>query len=401
MAQLADGTRSTDRSRRWFMAAVMYGATGDNQLIELRETLYERELDLQDFLSRHPALLAGDQMNPVDPRLFVLVSAEAGIAVVEGGAPYFSLDHLFIDQDGIPTLVEVKRSSDLRVRREVVGQMLEYAANACAYWNVGRLRSIFEARCLKTGISPDDELGKLHLEPTLDADGFWEKVAQNLGQERLRLVFVADKFTPETQRIIEFLNGQMQKTEVYAVEVRQFTGGGMRTLAPRVLNPSVLQTDRRAAASGSRDEAWTQDRFYVALPEHAGAQAEPVFRQIQEWADAQQHVVTLFGRGKDDGSMIFAYQRPGSSVKESTVFLTLWTYGRAEVDFEYLRYHPAFERDEAREELRRRIVTDSTLTIDANRIGKRPPIHWIALQDPANMRVLLGALDWVVLQLEP
>lgn len=32
----------------------------------------------------------------------------------EGEASRFSLDHLFIDQDGIPTLVEVKRSTDTR-----------------------------------------------------------------------------------------------------------------------------------------------------------------------------------------------------------------------------------------------------------------------------------------------
>lgn len=37
------------------------------------------------------------------------------------------MDHLFVDQDAIPTLVEVKRSSDTRIRREVVGQLLEYS----------------------------------------------------------------------------------------------------------------------------------------------------------------------------------------------------------------------------------------------------------------------------------
>jgi hypothetical protein len=39
------------------------------------------------------------------------------------------LDQLVVDQDGIPTSVEVGRHSDLRLRREV-GQVLKYAANA-------------------------------------------------------------------------------------------------------------------------------------------------------------------------------------------------------------------------------------------------------------------------------
>ena len=50
----------------------------------------------------------------------------------------WSADHLFLDQDGIPTLVEVKRRKDTRIRREVVGQMLEYAANAVVYWSLDR-----------------------------------------------------------------------------------------------------------------------------------------------------------------------------------------------------------------------------------------------------------------------
>ena len=37
------------------------------------------------------------------------------------------------DQDGIPTLVEVKRGSNAQVRREVVGQLLDYAACELSY----------------------------------------------------------------------------------------------------------------------------------------------------------------------------------------------------------------------------------------------------------------------------
>jgi len=59
----------------------------------------------------------------------------------EGGDCWF-VDHLLIDQDGIPTLVEVKRSTDTRIRREVVGQMLDYAANAVVYWPVETIKPI-------------------------------------------------------------------------------------------------------------------------------------------------------------------------------------------------------------------------------------------------------------------
>jgi hypothetical protein len=45
------------------------------------------------------------------------------------------------DQNAVPTLVEVKRSSDTRIRREVVGQMLDYAANPDASGSTRRRTS--------------------------------------------------------------------------------------------------------------------------------------------------------------------------------------------------------------------------------------------------------------------
>ena len=81
----------------------------------------------------------------------------------------WSLDHLFVDQDAIPTFVEVKRSSDTRLRRQVVGQMLDYAANASAYWDAGRLRSSFESR-FDSSEAADDELAAF-VEDDLEPDG--------------------------------------------------------------------------------------------------------------------------------------------------------------------------------------------------------------------------------------
>jgi len=49
------------------------------------------------------------------------------------------------------SLVEVKRSRDLRIRREVVGQMLDYGAHAVAYWTADALRTRFEAACEQEG----------------------------------------------------------------------------------------------------------------------------------------------------------------------------------------------------------------------------------------------------------
>ena len=103
-------------------------------LVPMRVASFATEDDFQRLLASFPELLAGDQIDTEVPRRFVLIAREQGIAGEEGGSDRWSLDHLFLDQDGVPTLVEVKRGTDTRIRREVVGQMLDYAANSVLHW---------------------------------------------------------------------------------------------------------------------------------------------------------------------------------------------------------------------------------------------------------------------------
>jgi hypothetical protein len=115
------------------VSGVIYHLQEGGELLEMVEEAYDSEDLLQVLLARHPSLMAGDQIDKAAPRRWLLVSREAGVPSHEGGGAQWSLDHLFLDQDAVPTLVEVKRSSDTRIRREVVGQMLDYAANAVVH----------------------------------------------------------------------------------------------------------------------------------------------------------------------------------------------------------------------------------------------------------------------------
>ena len=127
------------------MSGKIYLLGGDGHaLLPLGESHYEAESVLQKLLANYPDLLAGEQVNPSDPRRWLLISREVAVAGEEGGSSRWSLDHLFIDQDGIPTLVEVKRSTSTQIRREVVGQMLDYAANGSAYWSLEQIIAAFE-----------------------------------------------------------------------------------------------------------------------------------------------------------------------------------------------------------------------------------------------------------------
>ena len=204
------------------------------KLVEMREQAYDSEKLLQELLAKYPDLLAGDQLAG-SPRRWLLVKREAGVPDEEAGGSRFSLDHLFIDQEAIPTLVEVKRGDDTRIRREVVGQMLDYAANGVVYWPAERLRADFEARCAKEG-KDADEVFRDSLGDELEPDQFWGEVAKNLLSGRIRLMFVSDLIPRQLRRVIEFLNEHMSPTEVVGVEIKQYIGqGNLTTLVPRVI----------------------------------------------------------------------------------------------------------------------------------------------------------------------
>jgi hypothetical protein len=152
-------------------------SSGD--LVEMKEQPYDTEEVLQELLARYPNLLAGEQMDGAVPRRWLLISREMGVPGEREGADRWSLDHLFLDQDATPTLIEVKRASDTRIRREVVGQMLDYAANAVVYWPVEAIRARFEELCRQRGADPLKEL-ETFLGPNGEPEAFWQRVKVNL-----------------------------------------------------------------------------------------------------------------------------------------------------------------------------------------------------------------------------
>ena len=118
------------------------------ELVVLEQRPYESEALLQRALASFPAVLAGSTTGDAAPKQLLLIRREMGVPKTEGGGSAWSLDHLFVDSDGVPVIVEVKRSADTRIRREVVGQILDYAANAVRYWPVADLRKALRATTL-------------------------------------------------------------------------------------------------------------------------------------------------------------------------------------------------------------------------------------------------------------
>ena len=279
------------------MSERIYRLDGDGAPRPLEETPFPLEADIQRLIAAHPEVLAGEAMTPAEPRRWLLVDVEAPVPDSAGGARWF-LDVLLLDQDARPTLVEVKRGSNPEVRREVLGQMLDYVAHAERYWPVGTLRERCEAAHDGREGGFEGALAALLGEDEPDADAFWERVDANLRAANLRLLFAADGIPDELARVVEFLNAQMATVEVLAVDIRRFAGGDAATLVPRVIGRTARARRASRQAGKSRDE-WLAD----AMPE---GEVREAARTLLERAVAAGGVIDRTDGGNREGLRIRA-----------------------------------------------------------------------------------------------
>jgi hypothetical protein len=372
------------------MSTGMFVERSNGELVEMTQQGFESEDLFQELLSNHPALIPGDQMGTTSPRRWLLIAREAGIPGQEGEGARWSLDHLFVDQDAIPTLVEVKRSSDTRIRREVVAQMLDYAANSIEYLSLERMLAAFEETCQSNDQSSDQALQEF-LGAEADHEQFWSDVRTNLQAGKVRLLFVADVIPPELERIVEFLNRQMDPAIVLAVEVRQFLGEGLKTYVPRVMGHTVEASQRKGSRK-SESSVWNEERILTTIRDNAPTQSQGASR-IAEWAHSH-NLRLAYGTGKVDGSMYLML----NTEEGSSYTFVLWTSSGISVPFGDIFKRPPFAEISKLNELRTRL---NNVLLDADELPEDVSNRWITLgpaylDDASRLEKFLSVWDWYI-----
>jgi len=352
---------------------------------------YPDEYCLQTLLEKHPDLLAGDQIDDANPRRWLHVCREIGVPEDESGSDRWYLDHLFLDQDAVPTLVEVKQSSNNDTRRKVVGQMLDYAANSVAYWPMESIRTAFEASANESGESPNELISSLIKATPEDKDAvdrFWKQVKINLQAGNIRLLFVADEIPKELQQIVEFLNRQMSPAEVLAVEVRQYSGEKSKTLVPRVIGQSPAANARKAIPiEGGK---WDEPSFFRELKSRCDSDVTEAATKILAWTKQNADRI-WWGNGKQRGSFTPIVESRG----ESHYLFAVWTNGVIETYFYYLKNKPPFDSEEMRRELLNRLNQVQGISLPADAIDRGPSIPLSILKGDALKKFFL-VFEWAI-----
>jgi len=206
---------------------------------------------------------------------------------------------------------------------------------------------------------------------------------------KIRLLFVADQIPQELRRIVEFLNKQMDPAEVLALELRQFEGQGLKTIVPVIYGQTEEAKGRKAV--GGPKLLWDRVSFFTALAERNDPQTVQVAEKLAAWIE-QKADRTDFGSGAKDGSMIM--------VVGAAVPISIWTYGKLELTFQYLMRSPHFKETEKRTELLTRLNQINGINLPTDAVTRRPSVPMGSLAEGTRLADFLAVMDWVVDELK-
>jgi hypothetical protein len=366
----------------------------EGQLTLLQAVGYVNEDELQRLVADFPELLS-TAVDSLEDSAWLLIGREVSITFEDGDdKTRWSLDHLYVDGSGVPILVEVKRASDPRARREVVAQLLDYAGSFRIDWTIERLAERWERTERDRQRDPASSMVSFLETTGFDsADDLWTAVGTNIAANRLRLLFVADRLPPRLVRIIEYLNEQMGQTEVLGVEIRPRQPDHANSIE-RMFSVSI----RGATAAASSKERQPSERqslddFVRVLTEYHGPEEAHQVRSFLE-ATAEQ---------------LGGFLTVGTAVKNPAVYVnvrtragdTYWPLairprqGRVVLQLRWMAHRPGFQEEDDRRDLRDRMADATGASLTNGQLNGFPWFPAALVADEGRQAAVLEVLRWV------
>lgn len=212
---------------------------------QLAKPLDLPESDLQELVHNHPEALPIEEIDP---------SFAGAVSICrELNTPAGPIDNFLITPTGLPVLVECKLWRNPQARREVVGQVLDYAKEL-ARWTSADI----EREAARRGVtSIIDRVRERY--PDVDEASFHDTLTSSLDQGRCLLLIVGDGVREGVEAIFDHLRDQ---------GALHFSFGLVEMPVFELPNGAKLATPRIIARTA------VNIRDVVRLPEGYGLQSE-------------------------------------------------------------------------------------------------------------------------------
>jgi hypothetical protein len=202
---------------------------------------YTYEAHLQSILQEHPWLIPGVKKNAL-----VCIEFQSGVG---------PSDVVAIDLENGLTLVECKLASNREVRREIIGQVLDYASR---FWRMSI--EDFDAQWIsRTGRSLFTAEG--------DSIELAARLEKSLSSGEFRIVLAVDEINDDLRRIVEFLNHvTVPSVAVIAVVYSRSQDGNIEILSRQIYGEELAEA--KSQRSREARERWTEDQFLSWVDEN-------------------------------------------------------------------------------------------------------------------------------------
>lgn len=196
---------------------------------------YGAEAHLQDLLLAAPHVIPG-----IDEPVAICKEFSTGAGPA---------DLLVLNSRGEITLIECKLKYNSESRREIFGQILDYASSLWAM----PIQIFLDRWQASAGKSLEVELGNKF-------ESIIESVGKYLDAGRFNLVLAVDEINPKLERIVSYLNRATKaEISVYAVEFKRVSVGSTEVLLPATFG--LDQVEEKEVSDPGETHTWPQEAY--------------------------------------------------------------------------------------------------------------------------------------------
>lgn len=274
-----------------------------NNVSPLDEAKFALEGKLQDYLEGFPSLIS---LKEIDENASDLLCIGREIGAGPG-----SIDLLYIDENGLLTIVETKLARNPEARRTVIGQIIEYASYVCE-WTVDKVEAIANAY-LKSDLY---EAMKEFAGGDFAADDFRTSIERNLQGGNFRLIIAVDELVEPLKKTVIYLNSHSD-FNILLLLVKRFEEKDKKDRS--IFVPSLFGYSITPPPPAGKRRRWNKESFFKEIsdkwPKSVFSTMELLYEFTEEYADE-----ITWGTGTQSGSFGFRLFRSPGDPQKVTVF---------------------------------------------------------------------------------
>jgi hypothetical protein len=242
------------------------------------------ESDLQDYLEKYPSIIPIEEVYENASQL-TCIGREVPVA---SGA----MDLLYIDQEGVLTIVETKLAKNPEIRRTVIGQLIEYASFV-SQWKTEYIYEMVTNR-LKQPLDTSD-FGYHIFKKT--EDDFKHNIEENLKNGKIHLIIAVDELNESLRSTITFLNTN-SNFDIFLLQISSYE----ESKDKKVLIPSIFGYAQKT--SRVKPPRWEVETFFKNAKEKCEQKIVDAITKLYEFTKSNAYDIS-WGTGSSFGSFSF------------------------------------------------------------------------------------------------